>query len=78
MNDYGELVYQLVRFAFTGSLLLFLFLLLKATIRESKSRVAIVVMGLGLPVKLLSCTSWMAQARTCVPGRSSKSATVWC
>ena len=34
MNDYGELVYQLVRFAFTGSLLLILFLLLKATIRD--------------------------------------------
>lgn len=34
MNDYGDLLYQVVRFAFAGSLLLFLFLLLRATVKE--------------------------------------------
>ncbi|CAN5779437.1 hypothetical protein BH24CHL4_BH24CHL4_02550 [soil metagenome] len=34
MTDYGELLYQVVRFAFAGSLLLFLFLLLRATVKE--------------------------------------------
>ena len=34
MNDYGDLLYHVVRFAFAGSLLLFLFLLLRATVKE--------------------------------------------
>ena len=34
MTDSGDLLYQIVRFAFTGSLLLFLLLLLRATLRE--------------------------------------------
>jgi hypothetical protein len=34
VSDYGDLLYQVVRFAFAGSLLLFLFLLLRATVKE--------------------------------------------
>lgn len=34
MSDSGDLLYQAVRFAFTGSLLLFLLLLIRATLRE--------------------------------------------